>query len=190
MGWRVGRSVGRCAELAWQPGHRKPGGVHGGPPKVWVARRQLHGSANNPRSVNLGLFPFDNDVVEEPPARPQHLLYGLAKEAVVMLLQPFVVEAARKLHRQLRFVVLLIQSNRSEGLKPRSKTLAADVVSDDVETLVPDRIGGAVHGLVTGAKRCKEVWRGDAPSPEATIGRRRLFTTLSTFLCGVLDEEG
>src|SRR5690606_3651687 len=81
---------------------------------------------------------LDLDVIIQPALRSQHLRDRLAEQAVVMLLQPLVVEAARKLNGQLMAAVIFRAKVYSpEGFEPRPKPLLADIVPDDVETPFP-----------------------------------------------------
>ena len=97
----------------------------------------------------LGLL-LDHDVVEEPPARPEHLRDGLAEQAEVVLLEPLVVEPARELDRQLGQALVVLEPDGRERLEPRLEALPADVVPDDGETRVPDRCRGGFRLDVSG----------------------------------------
>src|SRR5690606_9795483 len=128
-------------------------------------------------------------VVVEAAGRAEHLRDRLAEEAEVVLLQPLVVEPAGELHRQLDGVVVGLQGDGAEGLEPRPKALAADVVSDEGETLVPDRFGRVVHGGARGGRGTGGGWveasgRRTAPKPRAHAHRPVRYpvscTTLST----------
>jgi len=125
------------------------GRVRGGGGGRRFRRMGRHVDRNALETALRVLF-LDHDLVKQTPFGTQHLGDGLPQQAVVVLFQPLVIEAAWQLDRQLDLIVFFGQADRLDRLKPGLEALPADVIPDDFQTGMPDRLRCSLHNGLCG----------------------------------------
>jgi len=108
-----------------------------------LASRKLHDCAI--KTGFLIVF-LDDDVVEQPAVGTEHLRDGLTEQSEIVLLEPFEVESAGQLDGQFDQSILLFHAQGFQWRKPCPEALAADIVPNDLETVIPNRFRSLLHG--------------------------------------------
>ena len=98
-----------------------------------IRHRHLH-SVRTRLTVSACPSIFHDDAVFQSRIGPQFFVNGLAQQLDVMLLKPFVKELGGHLDGQ----DLVLNFERLDGRKPRFERLAADVVFDYLEAVIPN----------------------------------------------------